>query len=517
MGRSSRKKAQLQNRSKLTKLSKFVNSKQFKTLKRFLLPPLGVIVILAGALQFFPEDYRRGWLHSTGLLPSVTATPLDCITANANQNLILIAEFEGQNFSSDQQLNLRESIREQSELNDRVTTCEINHVISNREIAREVGVMYGALMVIYGVRTGDRVTTSIEVTSTFPETISNMSGDFRANMNSISNMTLNSISETDVNYALSFTLGQIEFFSRNFLEARALFQSALNSFNETYTETQPLREQRLRELDVDVLHFTMGITWEISTDYALALDAYDKAITVNPDFSQAHNNRGTMLYYFGRFDDSIDSYERSLETNNPQPFIANNNIGVVHVETRNFEQARTSFELAIQLNPRYFEAIYNFALLLVKTCDDRIPNIEYCQPQSAFDLLNTATELNPNDPDGFNNRGNVNMRLGNYAEAFEDYERAIVIDRNYAPAYMNLGRWYREVNDDDRNALSNFDIAISLAPDAPLPRYNRGNLYYDMGEFDAALQDYRKYIEVVQFDLLIEQRMLQIEEMLGYR
>jgi tetratricopeptide (TPR) repeat protein len=43
-----------------------------------------------------------------------------------------------------------------------------------------------------------------------------------------------------------------------------------------------------------------------------ALAAYDKIIFLDPNFAQAHNNRGVVLQNCGRYADALDSYDRAI-------------------------------------------------------------------------------------------------------------------------------------------------------------------------------------------------------------
>ena len=46
-----------------------------------------------------------------------------------------------------------------------------------------------------------------------------------------------------------------------------------------------------------------------------AIKAYDKAIEINPKYSEAWNNKGNALYNQTKFDEAIKAYNKAIEIN----------------------------------------------------------------------------------------------------------------------------------------------------------------------------------------------------------
>jgi tetratricopeptide (TPR) repeat protein len=49
--------------------------------------------------------------------------------------------------------------------------------------------------------------------------------------------------------------------------------------------------------------------------YDEAIDAYDRALNINPDYSIVWNNKGVVLSRLGRYEEAIDAYDRALSIN----------------------------------------------------------------------------------------------------------------------------------------------------------------------------------------------------------
>jgi tetratricopeptide (TPR) repeat protein len=69
------------------------------------------------------------------------------------------------------------------------------------------------------------------------------------------------------------------------------------------------------------------------TQYEKALDDYNKIIDVEPNFSDAHNNKGLVLQELQKLDEAIISFDRAIKIIQ----IAYNNKGIA---LKNLQQKR---------------------------------------------------------------------------------------------------------------------------------------------------------------------------------
>lgn len=84
-----------------------------------------------------------------------------------------------------------------------------------------------------------------------------------------------------------------------------------------------------------------------------------------------------------------------------------------------------------------------------------------------------AIELDPNDVENYDFRGDVFVEQGEYTRAIEDYNTAIRIKPNYPPAYYARGQAYEKLGRKD-DAISSYRRAISLTiPDDAQPNTKR--------------------------------------------
>jgi tetratricopeptide (TPR) repeat protein len=96
-----------------------------------------------------------------------------------------------------------------------------------------------------------------------------------------------------------------------------------------------------------------------------ALDAYQRAIELNPEAAGAYINLGTIHYNLHHLDEAERCYRRAAEID-PQYALACFNLGNVYDERGQLEAARSHYEAALRLQPGYADAHYNLALVLEK-------------------------------------------------------------------------------------------------------------------------------------------------------
>jgi tetratricopeptide (TPR) repeat protein len=89
------------------------------------------------------------------------------------------------------------------------------------------------------------------------------------------------------------------------------------------------------------------------------------------------------------------------------------------------------------------------------------------------------------------NRGIAHRAKGNLDAALQDFNEAIRLKPDHAPAFNNRGDGRRDKGDLD-GALQDFNEAIRLKPDYALAFENRGNARRAKGDLNGALQDFNE-------------------------
>lgn len=117
-----------------------------------------------------------------------------------------------------------------------------------------------------------------------------------------------------------------------------------------------------------------------------AIDAYDRALCIDPEKLDALLNCGTLCYEDGNLKKAAEYFRRALEVD-PENVLAHFNLGSVLEETGRPEAAREHLRQAVRLQPDYPDAHYNLAFV----CDKLGACAEAQRHWKAFITLDPAS------------------------------------------------------------------------------------------------------------------------------
>ena len=191
---------------------------------------------------------------------------------------------------------------------------------------------------------------------------------------------------------------------------------------------------------------------------------------------------GVTAYETGKLEDAINAYEKAIHIN-PNYAYAYNNLGLVLKDQGKLNKAILAIKKAKSLNPDYVDAYNNLGVILT----------EQCKFDEAIKILEKAISLQPNYAEAYNNLGAVHRDQGKLHEAMEYFRRAILLQPDYVDAYNNLGAVERDQGK-FYEAIESFKRAISLQPDYVESYYNLGSVFSELGKLDEAIKASAKAI-----------------------
>jgi tetratricopeptide (TPR) repeat protein len=81
---------------------------------------------------------------------------------------------------------------------------------------------------------------------------------------------------------------------------------------------------------------------------------FERAVKLDPNFADAHNNLGTIYYQNQQLKQAIREYEKAIALN-PAQATYHSNLGTAYLERKEFDKAASEYARALQIDPDIFE------------------------------------------------------------------------------------------------------------------------------------------------------------------
>ena len=232
------------------------------------------------------------------------------------------------------------------------------------------------------------------------------------------------------------------------LYAEGHYDAALHAFDESIK-----REPAGSVANADV-YFDTGITYRDQGDLRRAAVAYRHALSLRPDFWEAHSNLGVVLHDQGKLDEAVAEY-RSAKRLKPEDASVRNNLGNTLCDKEDFDSAITEFKDLYRQSPEW-EGGHN--------CLARAYMSKHDYP-SAIRELQAAIAVNPAGAAEHRVLGQALLLSGRDQEALEVLRKAVTLNPESSLAHHYLGTAF--VNTQQMaEAEKEFREALRLEPSA---------------------------------------------------
>jgi tetratricopeptide (TPR) repeat protein len=298
-------------------------------------------------------------------------------------------------------------------------------------------------------------------------------------------------------------------------------------------------------------HCNLGAAQAIAGRHDEAIESYERALVLQPDLLDAHINLGSALVRLGRFDRAVASLQTALKAR-PDDFKILDSLGSAlsqagrqeeaidvlkralairsdfaptHltlgnalVRSNRFPEAIAAYRAALALRPSYPEAMNGLAQLLCEngSTDEAIDLArqtislqersapawytlgralhKHNRHEESAQALRRALEIDPKLLQAQNELGNVLVDLKSYAEAIQTLQHSLKIEDSGKVRY-NLGTAYWESGETDQ-AISEYKKAESLGFAEPMLYNNLGAIYHQRGETEKAIKCFQRALGI---------------------
>lgn len=238
-------------------------------------------------------------------------------------------------------------------------------------------------------------------------------------------------------------------------------------------------------------YYNLGVAYADSGLSDEAMSSYKKCIQLHPGHVEAWCNLGVLHRNAGRLEDAVECYNRALSSN-PNFELAKRNLAVALCERgtalktmEDRKGARALYKRALALCPNFADAHYNMG----------VSYVEEGKLERALASYSLAVHFNENLTEAHNNLGVVHKDLGNLEKSVECYKKALSCDQQHHRTHNNLAVVYTLLGNTEL-ATSHLQMAITICPQYAEAHNNIGVLLRDEGDIDEAIKAYETCIKL---------------------
>ncbi len=301
---------------------------------------------------------------------------------------------------------------------------------------------------------------------------------------------------------------------RKVLELNGQLIKQIRKTSQNQVNTEAVKNIKFKQY---LVYYNIGVTYLYMDKLDFALDSFEKALEINPQFNIAKEGIGRIFTEKGNKLEAIKYYEDILDKD------ANNYtisllLGKLFAEQDNLSQAEACFRKCIRIMPDKPEGYAELGKLLMNSNNTEQAvkifksyvsinesdynghyNLAGCYLKlrdlnNAVSEYTKASDLNPNSHKCLYNLALVHEELGEYEKAIEYYKSAILIKIDFTDAYNNLGILYSKI-ESPMEALATYTNGIKACQDNYRLYYNMGIVLFDLRRYDDAVDVFNRAIE----------------------
>jgi superkiller protein 3 len=226
--------------------------------------------------------------------------------------------------------------------------------------------------------------------------------------------------------------------------------------------------------------FNLANFYEEIGEHALAIQNYDLAITIDPNFADAYINRGVSWYNLEKTEQATRDFKNGLD-NKKDSSRALANIGLSNLKEKRYEKAIDLFDRSLELDPENIHSLCGKGLALFNMD-------QYDESIICFDA---ALSINPDFYIANYYKGHIMKKLDLLEEAEEAILEALESREKYSLAWFELGEINRMKND-DKKALESYEKAIKFqGAQFEEALFQRGQILQRKGDLRGAVESYK--------------------------
>jgi tetratricopeptide (TPR) repeat protein len=158
----------------------------------------------------------------------------------------------------------------------------------------------------------------------------------------------------------------------------------------------------------------------------------ERGVAILPNYAEAWKNLGMAYKEKDNYPAAVAAFEkaRTYKSFSDVDFFISS--GLAYGMSKQYDKALADFNKALEIDPKNPEAYNNKGLYLS----------EMGRPDSALTFLDEAIRLKPEFYQAYYNKGNTLAQMKDFQGAISQYEAALVAKPGYVDAWLNMGNSY---------------------------------------------------------------------------
>jgi tetratricopeptide (TPR) repeat protein len=220
--------------------------------------------------------------------------------------------------------------------------------------------------------------------------------------------------------------------------------------------------------------FDLGVVYSRVNQFEKAIEAFDFALALFENFSEAHFNKGNALANLGKYEAAIESFEDYLQlisqerTIDPGDFLdVYCSIGECYERLGDLVSALMYYQKALDIDPNYADAIFGIGIVN-SLCNNLEDSLRFIKKAIARDPYNSEYHYS---------LGNVYSLLEKNDKALESYKTAVSIDPTDYESWISIAQIYFRKNLLSK-AIKTLEEAYQNNKDIAIIEYRLAGYYF---------------------------------------
>lgn|SRR3989339_2040117 len=245
-------------------------------------------------------------------------------------------------------------------------------------------------------------------------------------------------------------------------------------------------------------YFKTGEDFYKTYDFENAINAYNKAIEINPNYISAYESKGWAMSKIKNAREMVVCFDKANELRKKQNKNYYKDISskkdaidylsraAIYFSEDRITEAFSDYDTAIKLDENYAKAYYFRGLIYAQN---------YREYKKAIVDFNKVLESSPQNSEVFNNRGFCYFCIGDYINAMSDYNKSIKLNPKSIYSYMNRGYGYQKMGAYEK-AILDYSKVIKLDSKSAMAYNNRATAYFYAKKYKQAKEDFERAMKL---------------------